>query len=344
MAAPILTAAQLAGSDGNSRLLALGVDPRLAQEPDARIPYTAFTDFWQWLVQRTGDPAVGIRAAYLMPMAKFGTLGCTLRHIATFGEGFNLLVQHEHLVHGDLRTHLMVEGDRVRIMHRLRSAAEGPPPALDFFFATCTLYTRSCVGSDIRPRAVHLRRQAPADTSAYERLFGAPVHFGMACDEIIFDASLVDRPVRTHDPALATVLGRHLGNMREREPGADDLLGHVRLQVRAQLHLGPPALEQVADALGFGSRSLQRRLRERGVTYQELVDATRREEALRRVRGETGILTGLAFDLGFSEVSAFYRAFRRWTGTTPAAFRRRGDAPPEALLDGGFRRWPPSGR
>ncbi|MGA9526123.1 MAG: helix-turn-helix transcriptional regulator, partial [Myxococcaceae bacterium] len=108
-----------------------------------------------------------------------------------------------------------------------------------------------------------------------------------------------------------------------RLPKADDFVLQVRQRVTSALSGGEPTLEAIASQLAITPRTLQRRLKEHGTTYQLLLEELRRELALRYLRDHGLEISEVAFLLGFSEPSAFHRAFRRWTGTTPLSFRRQ---------------------
>jgi AraC-like DNA-binding protein len=210
----------------------------------------------------------------------------------------------------------------VRLVHTLRGS-EAPPPACDCFITTVVSTLRRLTGADVIPIAVSLRRATPADRSAWRRALRIEPRYGQARNELLLSEALLSAPLRGADPGLAAVLRTHLDSMLAARPANGDLVDVVRDRIERGLECGVPDLERVAKALGLGPRNLQRQLHARGLRFQQLVDATRRDLALRRVADGDGSFAAIAVELGFSEVSAFYRAFRRWTGTTPAAHRAR---------------------
>jgi AraC-like DNA-binding protein len=132
----------------------------------------------------------------------------------------------------------------------------------------------------------------------------------------------LDRPLVRADAGLCAVLERHARELLERLPRATSLSGRIRQLVAGDLVKGVPSPAEVARRLHMSGRTLQRRLREDGTSHRALVDELRRDLAMRYL-GEREIgIAEVAFLLGFSEASAFHRAFRRWSGTTPSAYRR----------------------
>jgi AraC-like DNA-binding protein len=105
-------------------------------------------------------------------------------------------------------------------------------------------------------------------------------------------------------------------------PPVDGLLTSVRRAIAESMRHGDPSLAQVARRVALGPRTVQRHLEQHGTTFKRLVDDTRREFGLRYLRDPKHTLTDIAYLLGYSEVSAFNRAFRRWTGSTPTDYRR----------------------
>ena len=158
---------------------------------------------------------------------------------------------------------------------------------------------RQLTKHDWVPLEVHLQTDA-GDAAEYERLFGAPVHNNAAGCWLVFDAALLDLPI-TPRPNFAS---------------------RVRATIAGLIEGGSCCIEDVAGELAVSARTLQRRLESEGTTFAEVYDETRRATAMEYLRNPRVAIKDAAFRVGFSEPSTFYRAFRRWTGATPADYRR----------------------
>jgi AraC-like DNA-binding protein len=158
---------------------------------------------------------------------------------------------------------------------------------------------RQLTKHDWVPLEVHLQTDA-GDAAEYERLFGAPVHNHAAGCWLVFDAALLDLPI-TPRP---------------------DFASRVRATIAGLIEGGTCCIEDVARELAVSARTLQRRLESEGTTFAEVYDETRRATAMEYLRNPRVAIKDAAFRVGFSEPSTFYRAFRRWTGATPADYRR----------------------
>lgn len=152
---------------------------------------------------------------------------------------------------------------------------------------------------------------------------GVTLRFGQSMDAVLFDPQVASQPIVGADEVLLHILEQHAQLLLEQSPGEDELYSRVEQAVAQSLHGGQPRVTQVARSLGMGERTLQRRLSERGLTFNDVVDQVRERLARQNVARDGVTLTEVAFLLGYSESSAFIRAFRRWTGETPRAYRKR---------------------
>ena len=130
----------------------------------------------------------------------------------------------------------------------------------------------------------------------------------------------------TADAELSAILARHAQHLLEQLPPVNDFVAHVRRLVAEELAGGDPSAEHIAARLHMSARTLRRRLQEHGARHKLLLDELRRELAIRYLSEERLEIAEVAFLLGFSEASAFHRAFKRWTGRTPSDYRESRDA------------------
>jgi AraC-like DNA-binding protein len=170
---------------------------------------------------------------------------------------------------------------------------------------------------------VRFKHEEPPDTSEHTRIFGCPVRFGADVNAIVFDPALLALPLRSADPVLAEILAAADDEALARLPGTTSTADVVRRRLPELLTNGEATLAVTARAVGMSERSLQRRLRDDGVSYQKLLDDVRRELAEHYLARDDLSTADVAFLVGFSDPASFHRAFKRWTGVTPAQHRQR---------------------
>jgi len=206
-----------------------------------------------------------------------------------------------------------------------------PPPGtprpgkayhLEIFLASLYRVVRMLLGEDAAPRALRLT-QPPRDyADRLRRFFRAPVEFEAPRDEILFARELLDRPLEGDFPGLHEQAAELVAQRVARLHRADnwrDQVANALASDPSLLQVGVPAL---AQRLGLGSRSLERRLAAEGTTPAALLDDARRRRAEQLLRRGHADLETIAGNLGFSDRRSFTRAFKRWHGVTPSAYRR----------------------
>jgi AraC-like DNA-binding protein len=157
-----------------------------------------------------------------------------------------------------------------------------------------------------------------------ERALGCPVRFGAPESRAVLWRAPLERPLPRHDPALFAYLERHAQALLAGVPAEGGVVERVQRLITEGLRSGEPVQAEVARRLALSERTLQRGLREADTSFAAILDAVRRQLAQLHLSERSLALHEVAFLLGYSEPSAFHRAFRRWTGQTPQEFRGAG--------------------
>ncbi len=186
---------------------------------------------------------------------------------------------------------------------------------------------RECCGRSWAPEEVHFEHPRPAEAKEHERAFDAPVYFSQPCNALLFRPTVLSRAMPHGDVRLMDLMRMSLVELRERKSVAGSLLDRVCTAIRVKLPNGTPSLEEVASELRISSMALSRELADNNVSFKELLEGTRRELARSYIRERQLPLSEIALLLGYSELSAFSRAFRRWTGRSPRSYRAAGHDP-----------------
>lgn len=297
--------------------------PAVIEDPmGATIPYGVLAAGLREVIARTGDEAIGLHMADHSDPPQLGVLGYltvnqpTLRDILAFS--YDLLPRLSNV----FAVGLEVDGQPARFT--LRPADEGAPLLHQMADYHCALFvrnTRAYVSPSFRPRGVRFAHAAPADTAEHRRIFRCPLSFGAGATVLEFDAEWLDFPVPHADPALSKALEPFARRELERLPQRDSLEERLRTVISGRLGAAAVTLGAVATQMGYRPRTLQFRLRKAGTSYQHVLDAVREQAARALLADSSQPMEVVAARLGFSDTAAFYRAFRRWTGTTPLAYR-----------------------
>ena len=322
----IVHAVQARGVGAAELLAGSGVDPADLADADARIPLATEELLWARAAELSGDACFGLHAAALIRPGAFDVMDYAVRTAPTLREALERLARYNRLVHDVAAFRIVDAGATVRVEHGFVSPGHWPcRQASEFTLASLPMVAAQIAGGRALPAlAVEFAHAAPAELAPYREVFGLVPRFGAEVSAISFDAARLREPVPGADPGLSRIVTAHAERLlAEQAPPQPGLAEQVRRFIAESLDQGPPSLRQVAHRLHLSERSLQRRLGEEGCRFAELVEQVRRELALRYIADRKLALGEVAYLLGFAEPSPFHRAFKRWTGMTPAAARRQ---------------------
>lgn len=292
-------------------------------DPHARVPHALFLRIWEELPALVADDAFGLHAAELVGNMPSNVVDYVCAQVPTLREAIGRLLRYQRLYLDDNEIALTGGAREARLTMRLRASVCTPRHFAEFVTATWLLRARALVGSTFVPRRVTFQHAPPADIEPHRRIFGAPLGFREDANGVLFPADLLDAPVRGADPALGELLELHAAELLARLPARDDVVHRVKTHLARALPRELPTIEATARALGSSARTLQRALQAAGATYQGVLDEVRRDLALGFLREPQRTVSEVAFLVGFAEVAAFTRAFRRWTGEVPSSYRQR---------------------
>ena len=316
----LLEACEGLGLDTGALLAAAGLERAVVMDPDARIPAERADSLWVAASEAASDPHLALHAAQALPFGAYKVLDYIVAHAPTVGEGLDRIARYFPLV--DSCGVLCIEaGDPLRMVMR-SELGPVPPPAQEYTLAAIVLRSRASFGTPWRLEAVELAFDAPSDASEHERIFECPVRFGCPEPALLVPRESFERASEGSEPALLSVLEDHAHRLlAELPPDEPALVGRVRRLLAQELRGGDASIENLARRLGLGARTLQRRLDAHGVRFTELLAEVRTAHAREYLRDPGLSLAEVAWLLGFSDQSAFSRAFKRATGQPPGAWR-----------------------
>jgi AraC-like DNA-binding protein len=303
----------------------VGLDAASLDE-EARVPGEINAAVWREAVRRTGDARFGLALAAAQDAgAAYGLVGYLGMTSRTAGEAVERSVRYHRILKDGTDTRLSSTGGAVTIEESFDPPDDPAFVAMaECAAATHVLLLRRWTGAEVRPLEVRFGHGRPASLAPYEGVFDCPVRFDQPRTAVVFRRETMDLGLHTTQPELASFL-EGLARRRAEKLPKDDIVSLVREVVRAGLPEGDPGLPRVARTLGVSPRTLQRRLLDHGFDYLRLVDEIRHGEALSLINAPEVPLAEIGYRLGYSDAKAFRRAFRRWTGVSPAEMRRGKD-------------------
>jgi AraC-like DNA-binding protein len=284
---------------------------------------------WQAMLTRVqameGRPALGLRIAAGIGPRHFGVVGYAALACATLADAL-LRMERYHVSVYDVNPAVVrhvSEGISIEW-----GVSRGRPGALvdETAIASLVQLARDMTGRYWPVAEVSFVNPRPDDVRPYEDFFGGVVRFGEPMTRLLISPEALALPLRKSDPALLALMDQQAEQLLARVAAVPAEVEAWRRTLVVLIREGRPSLADLARAHHVSARSLQRRLAERGLGFQRLLDDTRQHLAEAYLR-EPGLeLAEIALLLGFSEQSAFTRAFRQWTGLAPAQWRKQARA------------------
>jgi AraC-like DNA-binding protein len=310
-----------AGLDTDLLLRATALDPSIVLDPQARIPTETMSRLWREAAERSGDRSVGLIGAERLLPGNFDIVGYAMLSSRDLRTALHSISRYMRLVSDAAEITLEPAGDLVHVRFDLYGGREPiPRQRIEFDLLTILNFCRWVAGRLVEPVRVQFVYPPPEDLAKYVAAFRCPLEFSADFNGWIFTAAKLDAPLPAFNPTVARLHEDLLQQQLAAFDGAG-LSVSVRREIALQLVNGEPRREWVAHSLNLSDRTLQRRLREEGATFEKLLDATRCDLA-QHYLARPNLTTGdVAYLLGFADPGTFFRACKRWFDSSPTQLR-----------------------
>jgi len=297
---------------------------KLAQyNANSRMP---FTDWWHGLeviAKVYNKPYIGLEVGAYIQASHCGVLGYLSLSCEYLAEALLRFERYQRLLYEGNEAFTRSEGDQV-IFSWPYDYGYSTRESDDTLLSSMANYVRMLVADDsLKPTKVGFVHSKPEDASYYNKLLGCEVEFGCKNTYISFPVSMLGLKVKKADPALRALLDQQADALLNVLPNGDHFEQQLYQYVLRAMQDGKPTIEEVARYMKLSVRTLHRRLEERQLVFKQLLQKTREQLAKQYLKEGRLTLSEIALLLGYSEQSAFSRAFKQWLGETPLKFQKR---------------------
>ncbi len=309
--------------DKQALLRSIGIDPSQPVDPRLMVDDADYYAFYERAARLDSQGhTLPLRVGESMTPDDYGAFGLAWKSALTPRDSCERLVRYA-LVLTSVAAYEIQKTDQglKMILNRAGPRQLGLRLSNETTIAAILSMLRQVSTQAVQPIEVYLKHSAPDITDDHEAYFGCPVIFNAETDALLFTHGDMAQPNRKGDEGIVRFIDSHLDSEVAKLPDDTSLDRQVKNAVTVSLSAGVPKISDVAGQLGMSGRTLQRRLSEKGLSYQAVVDGARRELATSLLAETDYPLAEVAFLAGFSEQSAFNRAFRRWAGETPRSYR-----------------------
>lgn len=309
------------GHDPEAMYRDVGIDPDLLNKPGARFPYALIHRVWAKATEIIDDPCFSLKAHQFWHPSYIHALGYAWLASHTLREAVSRFVRYIRVVSEKPFLKLKEDPDGFTLIFGFELLDMRIPTQIDMGMALAIHMCRLNYGEDLTPIYVDIVHPEPPCAEEYYALYKSPIRFSAERDSMTFSFADFDKYLIGANPQLARlndqVMIEYLAKLDR-----DNIIDRATTVIIDMLPSGGLAGDKVAEQLNMSVRSLQRRLKEAGTTFHRLLDGVRNDLASTYVRDPDIELVEVAFLLGFSDQSAFSRAFKRWTGRPPSEVRK----------------------
>jgi AraC-like DNA-binding protein len=318
----VVEAVERAGVDRSSYLRAARLSTEELEDSDRRIEIDRYDELQLLALEMTGDEAFGLNMGEQASLATFDVLGPLWLHVSTMREGIRVF-ERFHRIMSDCRDpQLVEEGPRATFHYEFpRSHPRCNQIRSEFGLTVLLRMGQAYVGRDKFPLRACFEHAEPSYRARYREIFGGSERFKQPFTGLEFASTWLDHVQLHQNPELSRVLETQAVKKLQRLSPQTPTCDRVRSQLEKHGPAERPSMEAVARALGMSARSLRRHLKTEGFSFQDLVEETLGVLAKQLLDDWTRSIQDVAYTMGFSEPSAFHRAFKRWTGLTPREYR-----------------------
>jgi AraC-like DNA-binding protein len=316
----VTTVLRKAGIDPATMFAEVGLRADVFDDPDNLISFRTAGHLLAVCVDRTGYEDFGLQAGRMSGAATLGIAGFLVQQSPTVRVALRNLTLHLHLQdRGAVPMFSVGEGTALLGYAIYQPGVEAVEQINDLAIAIAFNLMRGLCGEEWLPSEVRLARRDPVDTRPYRALFRAPVVFDAKESVLLFPSRWLERPVRGADPQLLKFLEQRVAELESEDRRT--LAQRLRPMIRGALSYRDCSAERIAAMLSMHRRTLNRRLKEDGTSFREVVESVRHEVARQLLANTRLPLNEIATALDYADPSVFTRAFRRWSGLSPSEWR-----------------------
>ncbi|MBM1220655.1 AraC family transcriptional regulator [Ponticoccus sp. SC2-23] len=315
----------VAGDDIDARavLHVAGLELDGPWDPSHMLDEGDFYRMIEMMAEQMDIMSLPLNAGAAMRPDEYGALGLAWKAAPDLRGSFSRVARYWRLWTSVARYELQeTDAGVLFIEHREGPRRLGMRISIEADLASGVSLSRQVSPRPFAPLEVYFRHAAPDTLAHHEAFFGCPVHFGADKDAMLLSRQSLSEPNILGDEGITRFLDSHLDQELAQISDVPALQMQTKSEIARALSEGLPKMTDIARRLGLSARSFHRRLAEHGLSFQSLTEETRREIAIAMLQEERYALSEIAFLTGYSEQSAFNRAFKRWMGVTPAAYRK----------------------
>lgn len=313
------------GGNPDDMLKELNLSQLILEDPELIITHESFLRLLNLAAEQTQCDHFGFMLAKQLDISVFGAIGLLLQNSDTVGNALDSFTRYYSTRFQESHTGLKVEGDFAYFYFQIEKTPEEIRQNIFLATGIGMMLMRFLCGKTWKPLEFHTIEKVPENYQELSRFFEAPVRFGQEENLMIFKASDLERRFSEKTAQLKRYIQPQIDQMEKQLP--NDIVDNTESLIRILLPDGNCTVDYITSMLSINQRSLQRKLRAKGTSYRQLLEKVRKSIAQNHLLHSDLSQTQLAYLLGYSELSAFTLAFKRWFGVAPSIWKDQNSRP-----------------
>jgi AraC-like DNA-binding protein len=302
-----------------------GVNSLILSSPDNRLSGFDAHKIIEAAVKLTNDDNLGLHQGESLSKGFSNILGYIMMNCSTIMECWTKYIRYEKIIDSTSTSTFNIVGKNAMLSSiTLDKYLKANRHFSDFKIAGMLSYIKLLCGHDFKIKEVHFSHSSPKDTSEYQRIFKCKVYFKKPKDALLFNSEQLQIPVIEPNKKLLLLFERNAQEILETMHSHKNYTNVVtEIILEEMMKCNSPSINTIANKLSLSVRNLQLHLQNENTSYTSLIKEVRKHMAEKYLTDRNVSIDEIAYYLGFSEASAFHRAFKSWTGLTPVQFRVR---------------------
>lgn len=317
---PLWKVIEASGHNPDLLFRELHIDPAVVGDTNARVSFSKVQRIWEWISKEIDDPSIGLKMIDHWHPSAAGALGYAWLTSSSLRTAIERMQRYSRTVNEGIGLVTKERKGEFSAVLSYRQGVRRIPIWADAILALVTALCRVNYGKDFQLASVSFTHPAPACSGDFYGYFRCPVNFGARDNRLTLPVEVLDRRLLGANPQLAQlndqVMTQYLAELDE-----DNLIGKVKTVIIERLPSGGVSDSKVTTTLSMNERKLQRKLEQEGTTFKTILNEVREDLALKYIQDNGMTLSEISFLLGFTEMSSFSRAFKRWSGVSPSDYR-----------------------
>lgn len=293
------------------------------ESEDFRLPFKHYLKLWEHAIKVTDDPALGLKLGCRFDEEEIGLVGHIFFSNATLQNAIKQYQRYFSITNEAMRVELVTEASKAKLRFQCLETELYCIPDIERTIAAGITRARQQIEQTLPIDYISVQHKRPSYGACYQQLLSCPIEFSAEHTEIVFDVKYLTFRLPHKSSSLQKVLSKHLDSLLSKISAKHSTSSQVAKLIKKRLATDAIDSEQIARKLNMSRQTLYRKLNSENISFHELVEQVRKERALHYLTQEQYSLSQIAFLLGFSELSAFSRAFKRWTGVSPGKYKKQ---------------------